>query len=84
MVVWGALVVNSGSWTPSRTLRYLATHNSLIMASAYGGRVSAALRVTLMGSEDSAADAFSVGKVATSSWDALAFLPLNFADDCGS
>jgi N-acetylglucosaminyl-diphospho-decaprenol L-rhamnosyltransferase len=47
-VVWGAVVVNPGSWTPSRTLSYLATRNSLLMASTYGCRLSAALRVALM------------------------------------
>ena len=47
-VVWGAVVVNPGSWTPNRTLSYLATRNSLLMASTYGSRLSAALRVALM------------------------------------
>jgi len=47
-VVWGALVVNPGSWTPSRTLSYLATRNSLLMASTYGGWLSATLRAALM------------------------------------
>jgi N-acetylglucosaminyl-diphospho-decaprenol L-rhamnosyltransferase len=48
VVVWGARVVNPGTGTPSRTLSYLATRNSLLMASTYGGRLSAALRVALM------------------------------------
>ena len=48
VVVWGAVVINPGSWTPSRTLSYLATRNSLLMASMYGGGLSAALRVALM------------------------------------
>lgn len=48
VVVWGARVVNPGTWTPSRTLSYLATRNSLLMARAYGGWFRAALRAALM------------------------------------
>jgi GT2 family glycosyltransferase len=48
VVVWGARVVNPGTWTPSRTLSYLATRNSLLMAHTYGGWFRAALRAALM------------------------------------
>jgi N-acetylglucosaminyl-diphospho-decaprenol L-rhamnosyltransferase len=47
-VVWGAIVVNPGCWTPSRTLSYLPSRNALLMARTYGGRFSAALRAALM------------------------------------
>jgi N-acetylglucosaminyl-diphospho-decaprenol L-rhamnosyltransferase len=47
-VVWGAIVVNPGSWTPSRTLSYLASRNALLMAHTYGCRLSAALRAAAM------------------------------------
>lgn len=45
VVVWGARVVNPGSWTPDRTLSYLSTRNSLLTASTYGGRIQALLRI---------------------------------------
>jgi GT2 family glycosyltransferase len=48
VVVWGARVVNPGTWTPSRTLSYLATRNSLLLARSYGGWLPALLRAALM------------------------------------
>jgi N-acetylglucosaminyl-diphospho-decaprenol L-rhamnosyltransferase len=48
VVVWGAQVQNPGCWTPSSTLSYLATRNSLLMARTYGGWLSAMLRAALM------------------------------------
>jgi|HubBroStandDraft_4_1064222.scaffolds.fasta_scaffold57463_2 N-acetylglucosaminyl-diphospho-decaprenol L-rhamnosyltransferase len=47
-VVWGAIVVNPGTWTPCRTLSYLASRNALLMARTYGSRLSAALRAAAM------------------------------------
>jgi len=47
VVVWGARVVNPGCWTPSRTLSYLFTRNSLLMAYTYGGWLCAAVRAAL-------------------------------------
>lgn len=47
-LVWGAVVVNPGSWTPQRTLNYLASRNSLLLARTYGGWLRAALRALLM------------------------------------
>ena len=48
VVVWGARVVNPGTWTPSGTLGYLATRNSLLLAHTYGGWLRAALRAAFM------------------------------------
>lgn len=47
-IVWGAVVSNPGSWTPKRTLSYLATRNSLLMALTYGGWLRATLRAACM------------------------------------
>lgn len=47
-VVWGARVVNPGTWQPSRTRSYLFTRNSLLMAHTYGGWLRAALRAAFM------------------------------------
>ncbi len=47
-LVWGAVVVNPGSWTPQRTLNYLASRNSLLLARTYGGWLRAAARALLM------------------------------------
>lgn len=48
VVVWGAIVVNPGSWTPSPVLCYLSSRNSLLMALTYGGLAVALLRSLLM------------------------------------
>jgi len=47
-IVWGAIVVNPGSWTPKPIFTYLWARNSLFMARAYGGWSSALLRAFLM------------------------------------
>jgi GT2 family glycosyltransferase len=47
-LVWGANVVNPGSWTPSPVLYYLWARNSLLLARQYGGYLQAMLRAELM------------------------------------
>ncbi len=47
-LVWGAVVVNPGTWTASSTRSYLFARNSLLLVRTYGGRWSAALRFLLM------------------------------------
>lgn len=47
-VVWGAVVENPGTWTPSRTRSYLFTRNSLLLVKTHAGRGWAALRLLLM------------------------------------
>jgi GT2 family glycosyltransferase len=46
--VWGAVVHNPGSWTPSATVAYLWARNSLLMSSMYGGRLVAFLRASVI------------------------------------
>jgi len=47
-VVWGAVVLNPGTWTASRTRSYLFARNSLLLIRTYAGWGWAALRVLLM------------------------------------
>ncbi len=47
VVVWGAVVVNPGGWTPQRTRSYLFTRNSLLMSRTYGGWIPALLRAAI-------------------------------------
>jgi N-acetylglucosaminyl-diphospho-decaprenol L-rhamnosyltransferase len=47
-IVWGAVVVNPGTWTASSTRSYLFARNSLLLIRTYGGWWSAALRFLLM------------------------------------
>jgi N-acetylglucosaminyl-diphospho-decaprenol L-rhamnosyltransferase len=47
-VVWGAVVLNTGTWTASRTRSYLFARNSLLLVKTYAGRGWAALRLLLM------------------------------------
>jgi N-acetylglucosaminyl-diphospho-decaprenol L-rhamnosyltransferase len=47
-IVWGARIVNPGTWTPKPLMTYLFARNSLIMASIYGGYGSALARAGLM------------------------------------
>jgi N-acetylglucosaminyl-diphospho-decaprenol L-rhamnosyltransferase len=47
-MVWGAVVVNPGTWTSSSTRSYLFARNSLLLIRTYGGWWSAALRFLLM------------------------------------
>jgi N-acetylglucosaminyl-diphospho-decaprenol L-rhamnosyltransferase len=47
-LVWGAVVVNPGTWTSSSTRSYLFARNSLLLIRTYGGRWPAALRFLLM------------------------------------
>jgi len=47
-VVWGAVVLNPGTWTASRTRSYLFARNSLLLVKTYAGWGWAALRLLLM------------------------------------
>lgn len=47
-IVWGAVVVNPGTWTSSAMRSYLFTRNSLLLVRTYAGRWAAALRFLLM------------------------------------
>ena len=46
--VWGAIVVNPGSWTPTPLMAYLWARSSLINARQYGGWIAAAARSVAM------------------------------------
>ncbi|MCB0170533.1 MAG: glycosyltransferase family 2 protein [Anaerolineae bacterium] len=48
MIVWGAIVINPGSWTPKPQLSYLLARNTLLLALTYGGWPHAMLRTFLM------------------------------------
>lgn len=43
-IVWGAVVINPGSGTPSALMAYLWTRNLLLIARIYGGRMTASAR----------------------------------------
>lgn len=47
-LVWGALVINPGTWTASPLRSYLFTRNSLLLVHDYYGRWRALLRVLLI------------------------------------
>ena len=47
-LVWGAIVTNRGTWTPSSWRSYLFTRNSLILVHDYCGRLYAWLRAGLI------------------------------------
>jgi GT2 family glycosyltransferase len=47
-MVWGAVVINPGSWTPSPIKHYLISRNSLLLAQVYGGWLQGILRAFLM------------------------------------
>jgi len=47
-MVWGAVVINPGSWTPSPLKHYLISRNSLLLAQVYGGWNQAMLRASFM------------------------------------
>jgi GT2 family glycosyltransferase len=47
-IVWGAVVVNPGTWTSSRTRSYLFARNSLLLVQTYAGWGWAVLRLLLM------------------------------------
>jgi len=47
-VIWGAVVVNPGSWTPKPKLSYLFARNTLLLALTYGGIAHAFMRATFM------------------------------------
>ena len=47
-MVWGAVVINPGSWTPNPIKHYLISRNSLLLAKVYGGWIQAILRSLLM------------------------------------
>ncbi len=47
-MVWGAEVVNPGTWTSTALRSYLFTRNSLLLIQTYGGTWSASLRFLLM------------------------------------
>lgn len=47
-MVWGAIVINPGSWTSSPIVGYLSARSSLLMAVDYGGMVRGLIRAALM------------------------------------
>ena len=47
-LVWGAIVTNRGTWTPSELRSYLFTRNSLLLVHDYCGRLSALIRAALI------------------------------------
>lgn len=47
-MVWGAVVINPGSWTSSPVVGYLSARSSLLMAADYGGVVEGLIRAILM------------------------------------
>lgn len=47
-MVWGAIVINPGSWTPSPIKHYLISRNSLLLAQDYGGYIQSLLRAFLL------------------------------------
>lgn len=47
-MVWGALVINLGTWTASPLRSYLFTRNSLLLVSDYYGKLSAGVRAALI------------------------------------
>ena len=47
-LVWGALVTNRGTWTPSPWRSYLFTRNSLLLVHDYCGKLSALVRAGLI------------------------------------
>lgn len=47
-IVWGAIIVNPGSWTPKPLLSYLLARNTLLLALTHGGWIQAFVRSTLM------------------------------------
>jgi GT2 family glycosyltransferase len=47
-MVWGAIVINPGTWTSSPVVGYLSARGSLLMARTHGGLGSALLRALLM------------------------------------
>lgn len=47
-MVWGAIVINPGTWTPSPIVGYLTSRSSLLMARTYGGVVKGFVRAALM------------------------------------
>ena len=47
-LVWGAIVINPGTWTSSPVVGYLSARSSLLMARVYGGVLKALARAALM------------------------------------
>jgi GT2 family glycosyltransferase len=47
-LVWGASVVNPGTWTPGSVVTYLTARNSLLTVLKHGGSVAAIVRTALM------------------------------------
>jgi N-acetylglucosaminyl-diphospho-decaprenol L-rhamnosyltransferase len=48
VLVWGAVVINRGTWTPSPWRSYLFTRNSLLLVHDYCGKLSASIRAGLI------------------------------------
>lgn len=46
--VWGASIVNPGSWTPGPLMNYLTTRNSLLLAWLYGGPIGLIGRLSVL------------------------------------
>ena len=47
-MVWGAIVINPGTWTSSPVVGYLSARSSLLMARMYGGMWKSLIRAVLM------------------------------------
>lgn len=47
-MVWGAKVINPGSWTPSATKNYLFTRNALLLVKVHAGQRWALMRCALV------------------------------------
>ena len=47
-MVWGAIVTNRGTWTPSPWRSYLFTRNSLLLVHDHCGKLSAWVRAGLI------------------------------------
>ncbi|MFM6909090.1 MAG: hypothetical protein ACKPKW_08130, partial [Dolichospermum sp.] len=47
-MVWGAVVINPGSWTPSPLKHYLISRNSLLLAQVHGSWIQSLLRAFFM------------------------------------
>lgn len=67
-LVWGAIVINRGTWTPSPWRSYLFTRNSLLLVHDYCGKMWALARSVLILLNTARLTIFSPGK-------GFAFLP---------
>jgi len=61
-LVWGAVVVNPGSWTPKPKVSYLFARNTLLLAFNHGGWLKAQSRALLMVLNTFRITVFSLGR----------------------